>query len=113
MSPQTFFLDQLGNWFAVVEDRDRSTGGIEERLFDVDTELPIDGRQHISRRQGAIGGNVALTRRRTDYAAHLQAAARDEHRHRLRPMVAADETIDPRRPSELAPHQHQHSLTES
>ena len=42
-----------------------------------------------------------------DGLAHLQAAAGQHHRQGARPVVAAGVLVDPRRPAELAPDQHQ------
>src|SRR4051812_37304883 len=83
------FLNQLADRFAVVEDVHRSAVVVREGLHGIDAEGAIDGAQNLRRRAAAIAREFAASVRRADDLAHLQAAAGDHRRHRVRPMSTA------------------------
>ena len=72
-----------------IKDRNGTTGVVVERLFGIDAEDVIDGRERVCGSKRTLDGKFAFCVRRADNLAGAESATREHHGHRVAPMIAA------------------------
>src|SRR3954454_17191514 len=98
-------LRQLADGLAFWQDGDRPAGEVLELMAVVDAEVPVGGRQQVLGGERPLLGILALAVGGADDLAGAQAAAGQQRRHGVGPVVAAYAAVglaDLRSAAELA-----------
>ena len=101
---------------AARQQRDRPAGVVGEMRVQGDAQVAVQGRLEVVGRQRPVARLLAAAVGRAHHLAHAQAAAREEYRHRPRPVLAAGlavEVAQLRRVRHLAHYHQQHVVPQS